>query len=171
MAFASSTPTTSHVVNMKSWPDAMRDGAISGSIASVVSTAALASCSLQEKHSPFAPTNAVSHVVWGDRAIHEDAPTLRYTLLGYAIHHASAVGWGILYEKWFGQLAEKKSIGPALASSAAMAGLTYVVDYKLTPKRLQPGFENRLSKRSLSLFYVVFGAGLALRGLLAARRR
>jgi hypothetical protein len=171
MPLASSYPTTSYVLNMKTWPEAMRDGAITGAVASVVSTAALGACSVTEKHSPYAPTNAISHVVWGDRATHEDAPSMRYTLLGYGIHLASSVAWGILYEKWFGQLAQKKSLAPALVSGAAMAGLTYVVDYKLTPKRLQPGFESRLSSRSMGLFYAAFGTGLVLRGLLSARRR
>ena len=170
MPLSSSYPTTSHVLNMKTWPEAVRDGAISGGLASMVSTAALSACSVQEKHSPFAPTNAISHVVWGDRAMYEDAPSVRYTGLGYGIHLASSMAWGVLYEKWFGQLAQKKSLLPAVAGGAAMAGLTYVVDYKLTPRRLQPGFDTRLSPRSMTLFYAAFGVGLMLRGLLSARR-
>jgi len=45
-----------------------------------------------------------------------------------------------------------------------------LVDLRLVPERLTPGFERRLSRRSLAWTYVGFGAGLALAGLLAQRR-
>jgi hypothetical protein len=38
------------------------------------------------------------------------------------------------------------------------------------PERLTPGFERRLSNRSLVMVYAAFGAGLALAGLAALRR-
>jgi hypothetical protein len=48
------------------------------------------------------------------------------------------------------------------------------VDYRLTPRRFMPGYERRLSRRSLGAVYAAFGAGLALGGALlsiAAERR
>lgn len=154
---------------MKTWQEAMRDGAVSGSVASVLSTAVLGARGERENDTPFAPTNAISHWFWGDRAAHHDEPSARYTAVGYAIHHASATLWAVLYEKWFGDRAERGEVAPALAGAAAVAGLACFVDYKMTPQRLQPGFEKRLSTPSLFLVYASFGAALAVRGLAASR--
>lgn len=154
---------------MKTWREALRDGAVSGSMASALSTAVLGARGQQEEGTPYAPTNAISHWFWGDRAARHDEPSTRYTALGYAIHHASATLWAVLYEKWFGERAERGEVMPALAGAAAVAGLACFVDYKLTPERLQPGFEKRLSTPSLFLVYASFGAALVLRGLAASR--
>lgn len=155
---------------MKTWREALRDGMLSGSIASIVSTAVLAGRGVQENGTPYAPTNAISHWFWGERAARRDGPSARYTAVGYAIHHASSTLWAVIYEKWFGHRAERGEIVPGLACCAAIAGLACFVDYNLTPRRLQPGFEKRLSRASLFFVYATFGAGLALRGLTATRR-
>jgi len=156
---------------MKTWSEAIQDGAVSGSVASVLSTAVLGTAGKLENDTPFAPTNAISHWFWGDRAARQDAPSLRYTGLGYAIHHLSGTLWATLYEKWFGDKAERHDIVPALAGPAAVAGPARLIDYKLTPQRLQPGFEKRLSTPALIAVYATFGAALALRGLAASQRR
>lgn len=171
MATTSSYPTTSYVLNMKSWPQAARDGMVSGTLASALSTAALAVCGHVDSGSAFAPTNAVSHWVWKEEAFRQDLPSVRHTLAGYGIHHGSAIFWGVLYEKWFGQVAQKKSPALTIASGLAMAGLAYFADYALTPARFQPGYEKRLSGPSMVAVYAAFGLGLALRSLLGARRR
>lgn len=156
---------------MKTWSEAMHDGAISGSVASLLSTAVLGAAGERENNTPYAPTNAISHWFWGDRAARKEGPSARYTAVGYAIHHASSTLWAIIYEKWFGEMADRKRIGPALAAGAAVAGMACFVDYKLTPKRLQPGFEKRLSTPAMFLVYASFGAALVLRGLATPRRR
>jgi len=153
---------------MKTWPQALRDGAVSGSVASILSTAVLGIRGQQETGTPFAPTNAVSHWFYGDRAARHDEPSARYTAVGYAIHHASATLWAVLYEKWFGERAERRELLPAVAGGAAVAALACFVDYKMTPERLQPGFEKRLSTPSLFMVYASFGAALVLRGLAAS---
>lgn len=152
---------------MKTWSEAMRDGAISGSLASIASTAVLGERGRQESGSPYAPTNAISHWFWGERAARRDDPSARYTLIGYAIHHASSILWATVYEKLFGEKAERKKMAPALAGGLAVAGLACFVDYQMTPQRLQPGFEKRLSTPSLFLVYGAFGLALAVRGLVS----
>jgi len=155
---------------MKTWREALRDGAMTGSIASVLSTVTLSVRGEQENDSPHAPTNAISHWFWGDRAARHDGPSGQYTAVGYAIHHASSTLWAVVYEKWFGERAERGEVLPALAGAAVVSGLACFVDYKVTPERLNPGFEKRLSTPSLFLVYASFGVGLALRGL-AAREK
>jgi hypothetical protein len=155
---------------MKSWPQAMRDAVTSGSVASVVSTAMLSACGKKDS-TAYAPTNAISHWLWGDRAIRRDGPSARYTAVGYAIHHASSVFWAVFYEKFFVPSAERSKLAPALIGGTAVAGLACLVDYRLTPKRLRPGFEKRLSTCSMVLVYGSFGVALALHGLTMAGER
>ncbi|HSV79850.1 MAG TPA: hypothetical protein VLK85_11705 [Ramlibacter sp.] len=44
------------------------------------------------------------------------------------------------------------------------------VDYRLTPKRLTPGFEHRLGKPELANVYACFALGLLVRTLLMRGR-
>jgi hypothetical protein len=154
---------------LENWSDALRRGAVTGTVASATSALALALCSHSENRSPFSAMNAVSHWLWGDKAASHDQPSMRYTLLGYGIHHASSVFWGVLFERWFRRTLAQGSVAPTALAGTAMAAVACAVDYKLTPQRLHPGYEQRLSKASLVLVYAAFGAGLAL-GAYAGRK-
>ena len=57
----------------------------------------------------------------------------------------------------------------ALAASAAASAVACFTDYQLTPKRLPPGYEKRLSRPALALVYGTFAVGLAA-GAMAIRR-
>jgi len=153
---------------MNNWSKSFKDGLISGSLASLVSTAVLALRGRSEAGSAYAPVNAVSHWIYGNRAARQDRPSARYTLPGYVIHHGSSLLWGVVYERWFGRRAEQKDLLPALTGAVAVASLACFVDYKLTPERLQPGFEKRLSTPSMAMVYGGVAAGFVIRGLLLA---
>jgi hypothetical protein len=154
---------------MNDWKAAARDALVSGSMASVTSTAALMACGDAEIGRPFAPTNAVSHWFFGAPATRADRFSLRHTVVGYLTHHCAAVFWAICHEKLLGSArAARAGPVPALAGAAATTALAYFVDYRLTPRRLMPGYEQRLSRRSLFAVYASFGAGLALGGALLA---
>jgi hypothetical protein len=155
---------------MKTWQQARKDGAVSGSMASLLSTAVLAVCGKRETGSPFAPTNAISHWLWGDRAAAHDEANKRHTLAGYAIHHGASTLWAVLYEKWFGDLLHKERLGTAVAGAAAVSGLACFVDYQLTPRRLRPGYELRLSRSALFWVYAGVGMGFLLSSALDARK-
>lgn len=60
---------------MKTWKQARQDSLVSGSIASLLSTAVLAVRGQRDAGSPFAPTNAISHWIWGDHAALHDEPS------------------------------------------------------------------------------------------------
>jgi hypothetical protein len=164
---------------MKTWRQAIRDGLVSGSIAAAVSAAVLAVRGKRESNSPLGPMNAISHWIWGDEAAQHDAPTARYSLLGYAIHNSAAALWATIYEKWFGHFAEshvvehanarieKREIAKAIAAGLAVSAAACFVDYKMTPHRLQPGYEMRLSKKSLLIVYAAFGISMLLRGVMS----
>ncbi|KWT94077.1 MULTISPECIES: hypothetical protein [unclassified Variovorax] len=149
---------------------ALRTGLIAGAMASVVSTVALALAGRRETGSAVAPTNAISHWLWGGEALAVDRPTLRHTAVGYAIHHLSSTFWAVLYAWLHGNRQDAQTVPKAMAGATVASALACLVDYKATPKRLTPGFEHRLSTGAMALVYGAFAVGLAA-GCLAANRR
>jgi hypothetical protein len=153
---------------MTPWLQAFRTGIASGAAASSLSSAVLAARARQETGSPYAGTNAVSHALWGDRAYRSNAPSLKYTLAGYVIHHAASTFWATLYERHASGPDGRRPAGRALAVGAAVAALAFVVDYTVTPPRFRPGYEQRISNRSMAMVYVALALGLAMRDVLSA---
>lgn len=147
------------------WLTAGRQALVSGTLASFFSTAALALFGKAEARSFVAPTNATSHWLWGDDAYNEYQPSLRHTAVGYVTHHASAVFWALLYERWLNR-SQHHSAGTIVRDAALAAGVAALVDYTLTPPRLRPGFEQHLSRPSLVGVFAAFAAGLAAGALL-----
>jgi hypothetical protein len=153
--------------SMKTWKQAWNDGLVSGAIGSLASTAALCGAGQKEIGSVLGPINVISRWLWGDRTAHHHEPSLRYTATGYAIHHASATLWAIVYEK----LCERpeQSLPIRIGGGMGVAAMACFSDYKLTPYRLRPGYEKHLCASSLALVYASFGLALAVRGALARR--
>jgi hypothetical protein len=143
---------------------------VSGTCASIASTGVLALAGVRDCASAMAPTNAVSHWIWGDRALRQQSMSAAYTGTGYVIHHAMSVLWASGYEgyiAWRPPATHGHALGAALATSAIAA----LVDLKFTPKRLTPGFERKLSSRMLWAVYIGFGVALGLRQLFASKHR
>jgi hypothetical protein len=154
---------------MDNWNIALKRGLVSGTTASVLSTAALALLGKQGTGSPYAATNAISHWIWGDKAARHDSPSLRYTVMGYVIHHASATFWAVLFERYCGKLLDRKDLPTTVATATAASAVACFTDYQLTPKRLHPGYEKRLSRPALAVVYGAFGLGLAAGAMLCRR--
>jgi len=154
---------------MESWHTAFRRGLVGGATSSVLSTAALALLGRHDTGSAYAPTNAVSHWIYGDEALHEGAPTLRHTVPGYLIYHGSATFWSVLFERLCGRLLDRNSPAETLGMATAASAVACFADYQLTPRRFQPGYEAHLSRPSLAVVYGVFGIGLALGAMLSRR--
>src|SRR5687768_16459966 len=94
------------------------------------------------------PTNSTSHWLHGERAGAVWRADSGHTLVGYATHHPSA----IFFERW---LAARPPRSPLLLLRAAslVAAIAAAVAYGLVPKRLTPGWEHVLSKRSILATY------------------
>lgn len=146
---------------MDNWKQVVVKGMVPGALASLTSTAALALRARQESGSMFAGANAISHWLWGDKAFRRDEPSWKYTLVGYGIHHASSLFWAAIFEQVAGKVLDRKSVAGTAAAAAAAAATACFVDYRLTPQRLKPGYEERVSKKSLALVYGAFAVGLA----------
>jgi hypothetical protein len=156
-------------ITMKTWRTAAKDSLLSGSLASIASALTLIARGGEETHHPFGHINAVSHWIWGHKAIRKNKPTLRHTLTGYVIHHSASLFWAVLYEKFLNK--GNKTPAEIVVDTAIVAGVAAAVDMKCTPERLTPGFEQRLSNSSLTLVYASFAIGLAAGALLNNRRR
>lgn len=143
------------------WSRTLQRAAISGTVASVLSTLVLAALGKRESDSPLGPINSVSHWYWGERAHRKDGATFKYTLPGYLTHHGASIFWALFFEHLFGGRA-RRDPATALATGATVATVAAMVDYTITPKRLTPGYEKRLSLPSLVVVYAAFGVGLAL---------
>jgi hypothetical protein len=154
---------------MSTWKQAMREGVVSGSLASLFSAACLAWAGAR-LGVPAAPVNAVSHWFFGDRSLRRDEASMRYTLTGYLTHHAASIFWGVLHAKAWGTRAIAKQPLPGAAGAVAAAGVACFVDYQLTPKRLTPGFEHRLARPDMTAVYGCFALGLLAGSLLMKRR-
>lgn len=140
----------------------------SGTVAGLAVSAVASLAGKREAASYAAPLNATSHIVWGDEAARRDRPSLKYTATGFILNHLSAVMWAAIHEKWVAPVvsrwsARRPSLAPlaATAGGAAVAAGAYVTDYYVVPRRFTPGFEKRLSGRSLAMIYGALALALA----------
>ena len=145
------------------WRAVFRRAAISGSIASLTSTMALSALGKSEIDDSVAPINGPSQWIWGRLAPYRNGFSTKYTAVGYLIHHLASVFWAVLFERWRGRNPPARgSASSTVQQAAATSAMAFLVDYRLTPRRLRPGFEKRLSGRALFGVYAAFALGLAL---------
>jgi hypothetical protein len=154
---------------MNAWRIALREGALAGSLASLLSTAVLATAGLRQAGSAVAPTNAVSHWLWGNESLHAQRPPLRHTVTGYVTHHLASIFWAALYSRLYGHRDTAKSLPQAVAGGIATSAVGCFIDYQLVPKRLTPGYEHRISDGAMVATYGALAAGFALGALLLQR--
>jgi hypothetical protein len=154
---------------MEPWKTSLQRGLVGGASSSLLSTVAMAALGQRDAGSVYAPTNAVSHWIWGDRATYHYAPSARYTLPGYLIHHGSATFWAVIFERLCGELLDRKNPALTLGIGTAASAVACFTDYQLTPRRLKPGYERHLSRPSLAVVYGAFGIGLAIGAMLCRR--
>jgi hypothetical protein len=148
------------------WRQALREGAVAGTLGGLLSTAALAVCGWRTGRAIAAPINAVSHWAWGDEALSAEQPSVRHTLTGLVTQHAAAIFWAALYSRVFGHRAEAKEPVNAIAGAVATSATAYLVDYTITPRRLTPGYEHRLDGKGMFAVYAALAAGFALGALM-----
>lgn len=147
----------------------------SGTVAGITTVAAAVLAGRRETGSYAAPINATSHIVWGDQAAMKNAPSLKYTLTGFLLNHAATIFWAGIHDHFFGEhrtshrVGKQRSALRPLVGSAVVAASAYLTDYYLVPKRLTPGFERRLSDKSLALVFGALAFGLAIGNRLARK--
>ncbi len=171
----------------------LRRAAVSGTLGGLAAATAASLAGKCEDGSYAAPLNATSHILWGDEAASKDRASLKYTLTGFLLNHGSAIFWAWFYEKLFGARASgaaafsshakghvngrrtkgnaaKPSLARPILGAAAITAGAYVIDYHLIPKRFTPGFEKRVSGKSLAAIFATLAIGLAARDLIDAAK-
>src|SRR3954447_19757934 len=156
---------------MHPWKQALAEGAVAGTLAGLSSALALALAGRRQNADAAAPLNAISHWFWGDPALRQDGVSWRHTVTGTLVHHAASILWGTLHARAWGIRSGAKRPGAALAGASIAAALACFVDYRLTPRRLTPGFEHRLSSGQMAAVYGCFALGLAAGSLFMGRRK
>ena len=135
-----------------------------GLLAAALSGGTMAVGSKKDSGSAVAAVNAPAHWVHGEESIRREDVSAKHTLLGAAVHTASAMLWAGLYETLQARR-RRRTVTGAVVDAAGVAALAAVVDLKLVPERLTPGFQHRMSDKSLLMVYGSFALGLALGGL------
>jgi hypothetical protein len=149
---------------------ALATGTLStGVLAALLSTAILLWRGRIDTRHAAAPINAISHWLWPDEATRRNRPTWKHTGTGMAVHMGSSLLWSTIYAWWRARRRFPTALNAA-TDAAALTAAAAVVDLALVPKRLTPGFEQRLSRPSLVTVYAGFALGLAVGGMLALRR-
>ena len=152
-----------------SWGDAVRRAIVPSIAAGALSTATLAARGRLETGSAVAPTNSTAQWLWGEKAALQETASIKYTVSGYLIHQAAALLWATVYERVVVDGNGRRGPGRAVAAGVGVAALAMFTDYVLTPRRLMPGYEKRVSVGSLVAAYGAFAVGLALTDVLTAR--
>lgn len=133
---------------------------VSGSFASIATTAALAFLARSEGRGALQPVNSTSHWLHGEQAGSDRRADAEHTLVGFATHHASALFWALPFEMWLASRPPRRPL-LLLRDASVMSAIAAAVDYGLVPKRLTPGWEEVLSKRSIAAAYGALALGLA----------
>jgi hypothetical protein len=153
------------------WFNAASHALASGGAAAVLSGLMLGWRSHRDEGSAAGGLNAPSQWLWGEQRARTRRFSVRHTVAGAAIHLGTSWFWGVLYERFLGGKRTSQISAARIAAEAAGATVAaYLVDYHLTPRRLQPGFEKHMSPASMALVYAGFAAGLTA-ATLAMRRR
>jgi hypothetical protein len=139
---------------------------VTGTVASLASAAGLALLAKGEGKGALQPINATSHWLHGDEAARHDELDVAHTAIGFATHKASSLFWALPFEAWLAARPPRSSF-ELLRDACAMSALAAAVDYGVVPKRVTPGWELVLSKRSLFATYGALALGLAGGAMLA----
>ena len=148
--------------NPDRWEESITHGLQGAALATLGTTAVAALAGELENHAPLGPINAVSHILFGDEAAKHDELSAKHTLAGALLNTAAIGSWAVVGELIFGGERRPTNLPAALAAGAAVAGIAYVTDYHLVPDRLTPGFEKRLSNKSLLAIYGALAVGLGV---------
>jgi len=147
---------------MRSLAEFVSDTICTATSATVGTTVAVAAAGQADNRNPAAPINAVSHILWGDRAALKDGVSAKYTLSGFLLNAFAMLMWAAVFEALFGKKAKEGDAVSAIVGGTVVSALAYVTDYHIVPERFTPGFEKRLSDPSMFGVYAVLAVSLGL---------
>jgi hypothetical protein len=139
---------------------------ITSAAASAASALALALLARVEGRGALRPLNASSHWLNGNAAVRDARPDTKRTAVGLVTHHLATMLWSGILESMLG--ARKRTLPLRVLNGAAVAMLSAFVDYVLMPRRLSPGWELALTRKSMAGAFSAMAVGL-IAGAFAAR--
>ena len=136
---------------------------LSGAAGAVATTAAvIAAFGRAKDGDAWGPINAISHIVFGEKAASIDGFHPKETLTGLGLNTGAVGLWAAIYEKAAGKVPFPQS----LAAGALASAVIYAVDYHVAPPRLRPGFEKRTGPAVIFATYILLAVTLGLAPLL-----
>jgi hypothetical protein len=155
---------------MKPLPRTMNNigmrAALTGTVANLVLTAALAALTRAEGRHPLRPFNAPSHWLHGRGTGRLTRADLSHTGLGFLTNHGASIMWALPLQFLLSRLG-LRSAPAVLGSSALVSALAALIDYGILPRRLSPGWEEALPTRSVAAAFGALAIGLAAGALLS----
>lgn len=136
--------------------------AVSGGLSGLLSMVALARRSRMDSGSGYDALNAPSHWLYGEEAFSKHRFIWRFTAGGFIIHHAAACFWAFFYDRLLRVIRARRDPAKIVVATTVLTAIAALIDLKVVPRRLSPGFEHQLSSKSLMWVYGAFGAGLLL---------
>jgi len=149
----------------RSMKNAGLSAALTGTVANLVLTAALAGLARAEGRHPLRPFNAPSHWLHGRGTGRLRRADLSHTGLGFLTNHGASIMWAVPLQLLLERLGAR-SVPAVLGSSVLVSALAAVLDYGILPRRLSPGWEEALPKRSVAAAFGALAIGLAAGALL-----
>jgi hypothetical protein len=147
--------------------DAILRTVITSAVASATSAVALMLLSAGEGRGALRPIHASGHWLHGRKAGRKSQPDLAHTAVGFGTHHLATMFWSFLMEQWLGP--KRRTLPEMALTGASTAIVAAVVDYAVMPRRLSPGWELALTRKSMAGAFAAMAAGLAA-GALASRQ-
>lgn len=142
---------------MSTW---IKDTLATGAVATTATNGALAVLGKFENGNALGPINAVSHIVWGKSATTANHLDAAHTVVGSILNAVAITGWAGVYELLMPRR-RRPSPQRALLAGAAVSTVAYITDFHVVPKRLTPGFEEKISSKGLLAVYAVLAVALA----------
>jgi hypothetical protein len=79
--------------------------------------------------------------------------------------------WALVHARIYANRPQVQNLPAALSGAFNASAVACLVDYTITPKRLTPGYEHRLSGGAMAIVYGGFAIGLAIGCLIANHNR
>ena len=155
---------------MIDWVRVLRSACLSGSVAALASTAALAAAAHMEGKASVRPINATSHWLNGSAAGSYEGFDAAHTVVGFLTNLVASIFWATFFEAWRVRHPTAAPL-PMLRETAILSAIAVAVDYGATPKRFTPGWELVLSKKGMTISYAGLALGLAAGGLWTQSQR
>ena len=111
-------------------------------------TIGVAGVALAEGKTAYAPSNAISHIAFGEGVLQVTKPIPKNLIVGNLFNLSAMIGWSTVAEVAFTVLRVAPVQYLATAGIAATTTvLAYETDFYLVPKRFTPGFDHVISRR------------------------